>query len=101
MENLECCICHRMCHDTIGNNPEPVYTVSHGSGRCCNDCNRLIVLPTRIAMMRQKQAKLDIWQLRQYMKACDRKKVLDQVRHKVKAFNASVAKHRAGGDMNV
>ena len=38
----KCCICHRYFNG-YGNNPAPV----EHSGRCCDDCNKDKVIPSR------------------------------------------------------
>ena len=43
---LNCCICGREIVG-MGNNPSPV----KDSGRCCNECNQLVVIPARIEML--------------------------------------------------
>lgn len=39
-----CCICKEEVNEKYGNNPQPVKQ----GGRCCNDCNYTVVVPTRI-----------------------------------------------------
>ena len=39
----ECCICHKSFYG-YGNNPAPIAN----GGRCCDDCNRKVVMPTRL-----------------------------------------------------
>ena len=46
-----CCICGRK-FEGDGNNPEPVK--SHG--RCCDECNELYVIPTRLAYIGLKNS---------------------------------------------
>lgn len=38
-----CCICRKE-YEGYGNNPQPVVLI----GRCCDECNRDIIIPTRI-----------------------------------------------------
>lgn len=45
---FKCVICKRLS-DGFGNNPMPV--AFHG--RCCDKCNRNVVLPMRIMMMQK------------------------------------------------
>ena len=40
---MECSICHLDVDDEFGHNAEPINT-----GRCCGDCNSMIVIPRRI-----------------------------------------------------
>lgn len=46
---MKCCICGEEIAPvgdwTMGNNAEPV-----ADGRCCNDCDNRVVIPTRLAM---------------------------------------------------
>ena len=49
---MECCLCNNEIPEfpvgwTLGNNAEPVVI----DGRCCDDCNCKIVVPTRMAQM--------------------------------------------------
>lgn len=82
MDHVICCICHRMITSSKGNSPEPVYLKNHESGLCCDDCNRLLVLPTRIALMRKLPAKINKSEIRCYIKTDLRTKVFDNIRHK-------------------
>jgi hypothetical protein len=43
MIGLYCCICKEEISG-YGNNPDPV----RHSGRCCNTCNSLLIVPARI-----------------------------------------------------
>jgi len=50
-EPLLCSICHKPIEVTTygwadGNNAEPI-----NSGRCCNHCDKTVVIPARIQMM--------------------------------------------------
>lgn len=47
----ECCICHKIFTDW-GNNPWPV--VKDEDALCCDDCNGTVVLPARIAGLREE-----------------------------------------------
>lgn len=46
MKEIRCCICGRK-FTGYGNNPAPV----RKRGRCCDDCNYLIVIPKRIELL--------------------------------------------------
>ena len=46
-EPFTCSICGKEITDEFSNNAEPV-----NSGRCCNACNRNVVIPARIKGMR-------------------------------------------------
>jgi len=49
-----CCFCYEVLDDGFGNNTEPVekYPLaneySQKFGRCCNDCNFAVVIPSRM-----------------------------------------------------
>ena len=50
--SIKCCICKNQIPESpkgsgwmLGNNAEPVVK----EGRCCNDCNAVVVLPRRIS----------------------------------------------------
>ena len=50
--NIKCCFCNNEIPEfpkgwKLGNNAEPVVK----DGRCCDDCNWKIVVPTRMAQM--------------------------------------------------
>jgi hypothetical protein len=57
-ENGACTICGRP-YTRFGNNAEPI-----NHGRCCDDCNRDIILPARISRIQQgrdpRQVETDI-----------------------------------------
>lgn len=42
-----CCFCAREIPYMESNNPRPVYE----NGRCCSECNRRIVIPTRLRLI--------------------------------------------------
>ena len=44
-----CCFCGKECEDEFGNNPYPVET--YEKARCCNLCNKSMVVPARIKAM--------------------------------------------------
>lgn len=44
-ETMRCSICGTEITDGIGNNPEPLRTPKE---RCCDDCNKRLVLPARL-----------------------------------------------------
>jgi len=41
-----CCFCGEECENEFGNNPYPVN--KDENARCCDMCNMLVVLPTRL-----------------------------------------------------
>ena len=43
---MNCSICNNKIDGKFGHNAEPV-----NDGRCCNDCNSNVVIPTRIKEM--------------------------------------------------
>ena len=45
-----CCICGKP-YRGFGNNPEPVKS----EGRCCDDCNRAVVLKARIHELKRER----------------------------------------------
>ena len=47
---FKCCICKKV-KEGYGNNPNPY--MFHG--RCCDECNRLYVIPLRINLMSQNE----------------------------------------------
>ncbi len=49
-KTFTCCICKRQFSD-YGNNPAPVKF----SGRCCDECNRTVVLAARIKLLSNKK----------------------------------------------
>lgn len=51
MKKFTCCICGKEA-EGYGNNPEPVQP--YDSGKCCNDCNRDVVIPKRIELLMHK-----------------------------------------------
>lgn len=46
----KCCLCGRRTLG-FGNNPEPIASATE---RCCDDCNKILVIPTRIHLMQKK-----------------------------------------------
>jgi len=48
MKNKKCVICGAEITG-YGHNPAPL---NEGIGRCCEDCNTIIVIPTRINLMK-------------------------------------------------
>ena len=51
----KCCLCSKILRQgEYGNNPEPLAD----SGICCDDCNRIKVIPARLAGMRQHTIQL-------------------------------------------
>lgn len=51
MKKFTCCICGKEA-EGYGNNPEPVQP--YDSGKCCDDCNRDVVIPKRIELLMHK-----------------------------------------------
>jgi hypothetical protein len=49
--NFVCVICKRQVTDQYGNNPDPVRPF--GTGKCCNECNSVHVIPARVRNMRE------------------------------------------------
>ena len=47
---INCVLCNEPLGDPYGNNAEPAAT-----GRCCNECNMMTVVPLRILQMRGGQ----------------------------------------------
>ena len=45
---FQCCICKKE-FERFGNNPHPVKE----SGRCCDECNKKHVIPTRIKIINE------------------------------------------------
>ena len=43
---MDCSICHLEIEDEFGHNAEPINT-----GRCCNLCNEVFVIPYRITQI--------------------------------------------------
>jgi hypothetical protein len=57
---MKCCICNEEIPFQAsgwdqGNNAEPVIE----NGRCCDECNWLVVIPRRLWRMRQKETHRD------------------------------------------
>jgi len=52
MKTKKCCFCKKPITD-YGNNPAPVKE----SGRCCDKCNRNIVIPARFIALTQRRTK--------------------------------------------
>jgi hypothetical protein len=44
--NPICVICKLQCENVYGNNPSPM--VNDSTSKCCDKCNRSIVIPSRI-----------------------------------------------------
>jgi hypothetical protein len=42
---IKCVICERQKDEEFGHNPRPLFS----EGRCCDFCNKNIVIPTRIS----------------------------------------------------
>jgi hypothetical protein len=51
MGNYRCCICNKILYD-LGNNAEPFR-----KGRCCDECNRIYVIPARLKDVEMKEVK--------------------------------------------
>jgi len=51
--NIKCCFCKQDAGE-FGNNPEPIF--DQGEGRCCNECNWKLVLPTRLLAVTDQDA---------------------------------------------
>lgn len=49
-KTFKCCICGQTFYG-YGNNPAPV----KNTGRCCNDCDETVVIPTRIKLFLNKE----------------------------------------------
>ena len=45
---MECGICYTWIDDTFGHNAEPIF-----DGRCCDTCNMMYVIPTRMELMNE------------------------------------------------
>lgn len=52
-QKQKCCICGQQFNG-YANNPAPVTN----SGRCCDECNRNVVIPVRLSIIRQQMKKL-------------------------------------------
>lgn len=51
LHKFTCCICKKQITNEWGNNPYPV----SNKGKCCEYCNRTIVLPARIKNLMNNQ----------------------------------------------
>lgn len=49
-KKYKCCFCGNMC-DGWGNNPAPLK--EDGKNRCCDLCNKDIVVPVRVILMKK------------------------------------------------
>lgn len=49
MSRPTCCFCGKLCENEWGNNPYPVS--KKVEDRCCNSCNKNIVIPERIQLL--------------------------------------------------
>jgi hypothetical protein len=47
MEDFKCVICEKTIKKQYGNNPAPVVD----KGKCCDNCNTKVVIPTRINLI--------------------------------------------------
>lgn len=53
----KCVICkHTIHNDKFGNNPQPI----KAEGRCCSDCNAMIVVPSRMSVVFYKRVMRDL-----------------------------------------
>jgi len=53
---IRCCICGKMIVDDFGCNPYPVKK----RGRCCHECDGMIVIPTRIRLASLRSMKEEL-----------------------------------------
>lgn len=51
MDKYRCCICNKVLYD-LGNNAEPIR-----KGRCCDECNRVYVIPARLKDVEMREVK--------------------------------------------
>ena len=56
MDKFTCCICGKECVG-YGNNPEPIQP--YDFGKCCDACNRDVVMPKRIELLTASDCSLE------------------------------------------
>lgn len=49
---VRCCFCKKIIEDGFGNNTSPLRV----TGRCCDECNKNVVIPYRILMLMGEEA---------------------------------------------